>query len=283
MQNIDIRHREVDAYTLLDQRLLERIASHQIAMPGNELLGNIYRRQGDLVSASVEYERLKNNNISGSGRVDFFNAVFNQKKIPARGSAADFAPAPFVQFGDFLDQASNLSLLDGAIAKENTFNRAGSYNTDIAHVNHRVNLMNVEVGQPGESLRAAVLNKLALICDGLGLPVIGIKSWELKITAYLDGHFFKAHQDKEGRHADRQISFVYFFHQEPKPYEGGELLLHDSRFSPRAYHRSLFTRIIPRNNSVVFFPSEYFHQVLPVQTQDRDFRSSRFTMTGHIS
>ncbi len=261
---------------------MELIANKKMAIPNDDSLGNIYRRRGDLVSASLEYERLHRQN-NGSIQIDFLHSIFNQKKPSIRIDETDYAPAPFIKFDDFLDRESNKSALDYAFSTEKTFTRAGLHRNNYINLNHRTNLMTYDVGNPGNSLLAVVRDNLPFICDCLNLSTINVNAIHLKITAYLNGHFFRAHQDKGEGYANRLITFVYFFHQEPKPYKGGDLLLYDSRMSPRMYKRNLFTRIIPQNNSIVFFPSEYFHEVLPVETHDKDFRSSRFTMTGHIT
>lgn len=263
-----------------DQRLLELIGAGKIAPPDNELLADIHRRRGDLPAASAEYQRLHARKARAP-RLDLLNAIFNGGTVPPRLPQSDFAPAPFVQFDGFFGHALNRHLLDYAICRQGIFRPTELQAAD-QYEKQRSTLVTYDVGAPGEAMRAAVRERLPLLCECLGMPVFDIDFIQLKIAAYAAGDFFKAHQDNGLSHTGRRISFVYYFHREPKPYRGGDLLLYDSRFDPRAYVRSLFTRIVPQNDSIVFFPSEYFHEVLPVQTATQDFSASRFTMAGHI-
>lgn len=263
-----------------DQRLLDLIAANKIRRPDNELLADIYRRRGGLVAASAEYERLHATGMT-SPRVALLHAIFNKATVPVRLPETDFAPAPFVQFDNFFDLALNQRLLSYAISRQDIFRPTELQAAD-QYEKQRSTLVTYDMGDHGDTMRTAVRENLPLVCERLNMPTIDIKFIQLKIAAYSNGDFFKAHQDNGLSQPDRQISFVYYFNQEPKPYRGGDLHLYDSRFSPRAYVRSLFTKIIPRNNSIVFFPSEYFHEVLPVETDTQDFSTSRFTMTGHI-
>lgn len=263
-----------------DQRLLELIEARKIAPPDNELLADIYRRRGDLAAAAAEYGRLHGQK-PGAHRIDLLHAIFNRGNAPPRLPQSEFAPAPFVQFDGFFEPSLNKHLLDYAISRQGIFRPTELQSAD-QYEKQRSTLVTYDVGAPGETMRAAVRERLPLLCERLGMPVFDIDFIQLKIAAYADGDFFKAHQDNGLSQPGRRISFVYYFHQEPKPYRGGDLLLYDSRFSPRAYVRSLFTRIVPQNDSIVFFPSEYFHEVLPVQIATQDFSSSRFTMAGHI-
>ena len=265
---------------LRDQRILELIEAGKIRRPDNEVLADIYRRRGDLVAAAAEYRRLLDI-LPGSHRLDLLHAIFNRSPLPPRLPEAEFAPAPFVQFDDFFSPELNRQSLAYAISKRDAFRPTELQAAD-QYEKQRSTLVTYDVGAPGEAMRAAVREQLVWLCARLNMPVFEIEFIQLKIAAYSTGDFFKAHQDNGLSHPGRRISFVYYFHQEPKPYQGGDLLLYESRFSPRAHVRSVFTRIVPENNAIVFFPSEYFHEVLPVQTLMQNFSSIRFTLAGHI-
>ena len=228
---------------LQDRRIAELIEAGKIP------------RLGALDAAAAEYARLH-----ASGAATLLHAVLNQENAPARLPESAFAPAPFVLFDDFFDGAANQALLDYAVSKQALFTQTEAGTADGFGRPARTNLVTYDVGDHGAAMRAI----------------------QLKLGAYAHGDYFNAHQDNGKNHRDRLLSFVYYFHDDPKPCQGGDLLLYDGRFSPRAYVRSLFTRIIPRNNSIIFFPSEYFHEVSAVVSGNRDFRSSRFTLAGHV-
>lgn len=281
MSDKDTTARKTPSYAVRDQRLLELIEANKIRKPDNEILANIYRRQGDLVAAACEYERLyASGNRSPS--VALLHSVFSQKIPLQHLPESEFSPAPFVQFNDFFEREVNQFLLNDAISRQSIFTPTELEGSDKYDVPYRHNLITYELGASGETLRSLVRTNLPSVCSRLNIPAIDIKFIHLKIAAYSNGDYFKVHQDNGLNYLDRKISFIYYFNREPKPYKGGDLLIYDSRFSPRAYVSSLFTRVIPVNNSIIFFPSEYFHEVLPVETDPQDFSASRFTMTGHI-
>ena len=101
-------------------------------------------------------------------------------------------------------------------------------------------------------------------------------SWvELAMTAYLPGGFFAKHQD-DGRYTTRMVSFVYYFHRQPKRFAGGELLLCDGDGT------GAFTLIEPQHNSIVFFPASGFHKVAAVHGDSEDFGDARFAIHGWL-
>lgn len=108
-----------------------------------------------------------------------------------------------------------------------------------------------------------------------------------QITASNDGDFYKAHRDNGASEPVdiplRQLSFVYYFHSEPKAFSGGQLRFHDWAAGEVENVEQVGTRtIIPRQNTIVFFPSSYEHEVLPVRCPSRKFANSRFTANGWL-
>lgn len=281
MPDKDTIARQAPSYEMRDQRLLELIEAGKIRKPDNEILANIYRRRGDLNACAAEYERLDAIGHRSPG-VALFHAVFSEKSPIQRLPETYFSPAPFVQFDDLFEHETNQRLLNDAISKQSIFKPTELEGSDKNDVPYRVNLITYQLGTSGDTMRSSVREHLPLVCNRLSIPTFDIKFIHLKIAAYSNGDYFKVHQDNGLNYLDRKISFIYYFNQVPKPYKGGDLLLYDSRFSPRAYVSSLFTRIIPRSNCIIFFPSEYFHEVSPVENDAQDFSASRFTMAGHI-
>ena len=101
---------------------------------------------------------------------------------------------------------------------------------------------------------------------------------EMSLSAHLGGDFFDKHIDNATRTTRaRMVSFAYYFHREPRRFSGGELLLHDSHSNAGG-----FTRIEPRGNSIVFFPSWCTHQITPVENDRDDFGAARFAIHGWL-
>src|SRR5262249_13352080 len=120
----------------------------------------------------------------------------------------------------------------------------------------------------------------------LHVPPFVIERLEVKLRAYLDGHFFRLHMDCPQRtpeNVNRRVSFVYFFHKQPRAYTGGDLLLFNTDVENDRFTTSAFTRVQPEDNCIVFFPSAYYHSVVPVSCPSKEYANSRFVINGHVS
>jgi Rps23 Pro-64 3,4-dihydroxylase Tpa1-like proline 4-hydroxylase len=118
----------------------------------------------------------------------------------------------------------------------------------------------------------------------LGLPAFPIGQIEAQLTAHNDGNFYKIHNDNGSPDtATRELTYVYYFHQEPKAFSGGELVIYDSQKQDQHYVAAETHHIVdPLNNSIVFFLSRYMHEVLPVHCPSQQFADSRFTVNGWV-
>ena len=105
---------------------------------------------------------------------------------------------------------------------------------------------------------------------------------ESQLTAHGDGDFFGVHTDSGAPDVlTRIVSFVYYFALRPDAFTGGNLRVYDNVERDGFYHPAdTFTTIEPRDNSIVFFPSTLFHEVLPVQTDGDGLDDQRFTVNG---
>jgi len=101
---------------------------------------------------------------------------------------------------------------------------------------------------------------------------------ELEMVAHGDGAFFTKHFDTSMRPNspnNRAISAVYYFHRLPKSFSGGVLRLHSLVGSGS---EGSFIDIEPTNDSLVFFPSWFPHEVMPVTCPSGRFEDSRFAI-----
>jgi len=136
-----------------------------------------------------------------------------------------------------------------------------------------------------ERLLKRIRGMLPLVFRKLRMPAFEPSRAELQITASNDGDFFRDHSDNgHPEIASRALTFVYFFHQEPKPFQGGELRLYDSRFGSDYWVRNGGGSrvIVPEQNQMIFFPSELVHEITPVVCPSRSFAHSRFTVNGWL-
>jgi Rps23 Pro-64 3,4-dihydroxylase Tpa1-like proline 4-hydroxylase len=125
---------------------------------------------------------------------------------------------------------------------------------------------------------------LPRIVEDLNRDLFPVTRVEAQITASNNGDFFRWHNDNgEGEIANREITFVYFFHREPKPFEGGELRLYDSRWANGTYRpEPTYRTIAPQQNQMICFLSSLAHEITPVKCPSGTFADSRFTLNGWL-
>jgi Rps23 Pro-64 3,4-dihydroxylase Tpa1-like proline 4-hydroxylase len=116
------------------------------------------------------------------------------------------------------------------------------------------------------------------------MPPFVVSQIEAQLTAHNDGQFYKVHNDNGSQDtATRELTYVYYFYQDPKPFTGGELVIYDSKVQNNYYVQAESYKMVePRNNSIVFFLSRYMHEVLPIRCPSQEFVNSRFTINGWI-
>ena len=129
-----------------------------------------------------------------------------------------------------------------------------------------------------------LLTCLPRVLQKWGREPFRISRVESQATASTHGDFFRCHSDNAADEvASREITFVYFFHSEPKQFTGGELRIYDSRrqnenYVPTANYRT----IVPEQNQLVLFASGLSHEITPVDCPSGQFADGRFTVNGWI-
>jgi len=123
---------------------------------------------------------------------------------------------------------------------------------------------------------------LPRILRRLELEPFAISRVEAQITCSGNGDFFRWHTDDgHDEIASRQLTFVYFFHREPKAFQGGELRVYDSEWRNGGYKpMENYRTIVPRQNQAVFFASFLAHEITPVECPSGAFADGRFTVNG---
>jgi Rps23 Pro-64 3,4-dihydroxylase Tpa1-like proline 4-hydroxylase len=117
------------------------------------------------------------------------------------------------------------------------------------------------------------------VAKTLGMPVFPLAEVESHLTAAADGYYFKLHSD-EAPEIPRTLTCLYYLHREPRGFAGGDLRLYDSILEDGVRSAAdTFTAVSPTANRLVVFPSEEFHEAMPVRCPSRDFADSRFAVT----
>jgi hypothetical protein len=253
---------------------------------------NVYRRVGDLEMAAktaMEWVRFDPSYIHAAHMACLLN---RQKPRGDCYPPDQLQPAPFAIFDDFLAKDEREHFWQLALQSEEVFFDAGFARKGERMVDYKRRKTGVLDLEATDKL--LFHGKLQPLLDDLlslfSIPAMPHKKIEIKMTAHSQGGFFGIHQDafNDVDGSARYLSWLYYFHLQPKPYAGGDLILFDST-RLREDHRfddGTFTRYIPADNQLVIFPSSFFHGVTPVELLrpdfECDFKCNRFAISGHV-
>jgi Rps23 Pro-64 3,4-dihydroxylase Tpa1-like proline 4-hydroxylase len=193
-----------------------------------------------------------------------------------------------VVLDEFLAPQELEDLMSFTLAREADFQTSSvispSGEAGIVDYTHRRSRVLMDVGSHQETILERIRGVLPDVMKRLGMNEFSIAHAETQITASNDGDFFAAHSDdSDAAIASRHLTFVYFFHREPRQFEAGDLQLHDShRMGDRQVKSGSFQNISPRQNQIVFFPCSVLHEITPVKCSSGAFADSRFTLNGWL-
>jgi SM-20-related protein len=200
--------------------------------------------------------------------------------------AQEILPAQCVVFEEFLVPAELEALMSYTLEHEADFQVSevlspGVTGGTVNH-EHRRSRVLTDAGAQVNPLLDRVKACLPRVLPKLGLGSFPIAHQEAQITASNQGDFFRWHSDNAQEEiATREITFVYFFHREPKRFHGGELRIYDSLHLNGTYvPTTSYRAIVPRQNQIVFFRSSLAHEITPVECPTGAFGDSRFTVNG---
>ncbi len=202
------------------------------------------------------------------------------------------APSPVLTEGDiisseyawvenFLTAAQSQRLMEYVQAQEQNFKPTANSAND---PNYRRSMVLYSFPEFAELMNQRIHSITPYILTYLRIDSFVPSNVEIQLTLHNDGNYYKIHNDSGSPDcANRVLTFVYYFYREPKAFLGGELVLYDSKVENNRYvAASTFKKITPQNNSIVFFPSYYMHEVLPVSCPSQAFLDSRFTINGWV-
>ena len=244
-------------------------------------LADLHRGEGRLDAALDACRRVVELR-PGHPKASWLCAVLGGEALPDAPQAPDVWPAPFVRVRSFLPPDEHAALLALFLAGRERFVLPGRSGRGYVNRGTRRALvpdgrMMAEV-QPGFEPRLRKLVEDTL--PRLGTGSLGAYRVEVQVSAYLAGGFYRAHSDVADERPNepevRRINCLYYLHRQPKPFTGGDLLLHDGKVA------NTFTRIEPSDNSIVLFPSRCVHEVTLVECDPGDFGAGRFTVNSYV-
>jgi hypothetical protein len=199
---------------------------------------------------------------------------------------ASLLPAQCVLLEEFLAPDELQSLIRETLAREGEFQIseviAPGVAGGITDFEHRRSRVLLDLGTRHDAVLDRLQGCLPRVVRKLGRDCFRASRVEMQITASNDGDFFSWHcDDAEPTIASREITFVYFFHNEPKKFRGGELRIYDSRWENGGYvPTENYRAIVPQQNQVVMFASCLAHEITLVDCPSGEFADSRFTVNG---
>src|SRR5215813_10898657 len=117
---------------------------------------------------------------------------------------------------------------------------------------YRKSLVLYNLGEYTSLIQDRLLALLPNVLAAFKREAFPISYFDIQLTASNDGDFFKVHQDNSAAERNhREISFVYYFHAEPKAFTGGQLKLYNSQDGvvPQSKKKTAQT-ITPRQNTL---------------------------------
>ncbi len=199
---------------------------------------------------------------------------------------APLLPAKYVVLDEFLAPEELDNLTRYTLQREADFQLSEVVSPGVSgglvDFQHRRSRVLQDLGGHREVILNRIQTCMPRVLDKLGHEPFAVARVEAQITASADGDFFRWHCDNGlNEIATREITFVYFFHREPKAFHGGELRIYDSRWENDGYvPTERYHTIAPQQNQVVFFPSALAHEITPVECSSQAFADSRFTVNG---
>jgi SM-20-related protein len=191
-------------------------------------------------------------------------------KPPAHGRIANWLGAEMLE-----------RLLDYAHSQRDSFRVSGIGEGDNKRVDLTLRRSSKlkDFGELKDELRERARAALPAMFDQLGTAPFEPSEFELEMVAHGNGAFYIRHRDnnfgRSGLINRRLISAVYYFHNSPKSFSGGALRIYSFESTKDT---GTFVDIEPTNDTLVFFPSWFPHEVLPVVCPSGRFEDSRFAI-----
>ena len=197
------------------------------------------------------------------------------------------AQAPFVMLDEFLVAEEWAGLMQYVSDHRDDFCATGIVSGNGSHqvdLDYRRSSVLFDVGGYRDIFVQRILVHLPRVLSGLNYPEFLVSEIEVQLTATKHGEFFRRHNDNGADSLrGRLISFVYFFYREPRPYGGGEVCIYDTSFEGGGCQTTGHCTVItPMQNQILFFVSDYLHEVRPVESASTDIFDSRFTVNGWL-
>ena len=237
-------------------------------------LGDLRRRMGNFPAAAEAYSCLRALQ-PGERRASWLHAVTTGEQLPA-APPSGLRAAPFVHIRNFLSHAERERLLSASLAMRGRFRPGGvglGADRKVRSLERRALEARLHAcADPCTWLAPKLREALPEVSMLLRIDGLDRCSMVLTMAAHLDGGFGTRHRDFPS------LQGILYFHREPKPFSGGDLLLYDTEVETGRYGAAEFSRVEPAADSIVFYPGHYVHEVTPVACGPGDFAAARLSV-----
>lgn len=266
---------------MAEQALLQRLNDDAQAWRPRLQLAHLYRRQGRL--ADVRRLFTQHDVISPpSAEYDYVAALF-AGRCPPPMARQETLPTPFRRIREFLPRSLYVQLRQALLDQRERLQpscyltRESGYQT--VSCDHSVrNSYEMPLNAVlRDAYLAQMQTEIPRSLEVFGMAPFVIDRYEVKYLAYSDGGHFGCHYDNQGINHTRTLTFLLYLGQDAPHYRGGEVLLYD-----RGDEAGRYTRIAPEHNSLLIFPSDAMHEVLPVVLPDGDLSEGRFAVVSWL-
>ena len=185
-------------------------------------------------------------------------------------------PATYCRYFHVLGETRNRQLCQIAFEKREQFTQSKTSPSKLYPDWRRSTVIyDIQIENAVSRLDQEIRLRLREVLAALRIPAFEIDSIEMQLTSHNDGEYYKWHTDNGTRETQsRMITFIYYFHQIPKGFQGGELIIYPEPESEIVLE--------PQNDSLVFFSSHTRHEVKRIVCPSRRFEDGRFTLNGWI-
>jgi len=207
----------------------------------------------------------------------------------AEEEPTEVVPPKCVVLDEFLMPAELNDLLSYTLSREKGFIVSevitpGLEGQSAVDFEYRRSHVLMDLGLHYDRMVRRLQSTLPRLLPKLGIEPFNVSRVEAQITASKDCDFFRWHTDNgHDEVSARKITFVYFFHREPKAFAGGELRIRSLMANNADSLSGNYYTIAPRQNQLVLFESSLMHEIAPVKCPSGKFGDSRFTVNGWVS
>jgi Rps23 Pro-64 3,4-dihydroxylase Tpa1-like proline 4-hydroxylase len=224
------------------------------------------------------------NPAAAAGPLRILDPAGTSLAVTAHDIASLEVPPPHALVKDFMTEAELAQVLAFTQAHAEAFQAAGTYEDPNDKTKGRRS--RILDGTANAAMAALIFPKLQALMPTLWpqlrMDPVNLAYLECQITVHGDGDFFAIHTDNSPADiAYRRISYVLYFHREPKQYSGGHLCLYNTLYKDGYTSCGrLAADIDPPRSGLMIFPTFVYHTVTPIRSASSALEDQRLTLNG---